>query len=80
MFYHLSPEASDREVLGGSKGKLVNGLRVPVLDLGKSRYVEVGTAAVVAVGFAWVMWCLLRVWGRVGYGRVKEVGLEKKKQ
>lgn len=77
MFYHLSPEVSNNV---GNEGRLVSGLKVPVLDLGKSRYMEVGTALVVLLGFAWVMWCLLRVWGRTGYGRVREVGGEKKRQ
>jgi len=71
MFYHLSPEASEKEIMRASKGKLINGLTVPVLDLGKSKYVEAGTAAVVLLGFGWVLWCLVRVWGRTGYGRVK---------
>jgi hypothetical protein len=78
MFYHLSPESVGG--LGDSE-RLVNVLSVPVLDLEKSTYVEMGTAGVVLAGFAWVVWCLWGVWGRVGYGRgsSKDVG-EKKRQ
>lgn len=65
MFYHLSPEAT---------GKLVSEVQVPVLDSEKARYVEVGTAVVVGLGFMWVVWCLMGVWGREGYGRKKKVG------
>ena len=70
MFYHLSPKGE----------RLMNTIDVPVLDLDQSRYVEVGTAAVVAMGFAWILWCLLRVWRTNGYGSIKPVVAEKKTQ
>lgn len=73
MFYHLSPEPA------ADGGRLFKVISVPVLDLSKSKYVEVGTAAVVLAGFLWVMWCLVVVWRSNGYGRRKEV-VEKKKQ
>ncbi|KAK0124648.1 protease B nonderepressible form [Cadophora gregata] len=66
LFYHLSPSAA---VWGGKGGdaKLVNSLDVPVLDLDRSRFVEVGTAIGVLLGFGWVCWCLLGVWRGSGY-------------
>ncbi|KAH8663597.1 PIG-X [Tricladium varicosporioides] len=73
LFHHLNPE----EKTGG----LVNSLNVPVLDLGGAKRVESGTAVVVGLGFAWVLWCLFRVWRRGGYGRAKAVaGVENKKE
>ncbi|KAL3419395.1 hypothetical protein PVAG01_09617 [Phlyctema vagabunda] len=73
MFYHLSPDPS--------AGRLTNVVDVPVLDLSRSKYVELGTAAVVLLGFSWVLWCLLGVWRRNGYGRTEVVAVaEKKKQ
>ncbi|RDW78401.1 hypothetical protein BP5796_06253 [Coleophoma crateriformis] len=71
MFYHLSPDPA--------VPRLTNTIEVPVLDLDKSGYIEIGTAVVVLAGFTWVMWCLFGVWKREGYGRKHEV-VEKKKQ
>jgi hypothetical protein len=68
LFYHLSPNFS-------ADGRLVNALQVPVLDLDKSKYVEVGTGVAIVIGFAWVMWCLFTVLMGSGYqsgsGRAK---------
>ena len=69
MFYHLSPE----------EGRLINTISVPVLDLDRSKYVELGTAGVVLVGFLWVVWCIFGVWRKHGYGAVSGI-VEKKKQ
>jgi hypothetical protein len=71
LFYHIPPDPAEG---------LMNVLSVPVLDLNKSGYVEMGTAAVVLVGFLWVLWCLVGVWRTAGYGNgsVKSVGKEKK--
>lgn len=69
MFYHLSP----------AEGSLVNEISVPVLDSDKSGYVELGTAGVVLLGFAWVMWSLWGVWKREGYGNGRRKVREKKK-
>ena len=57
MFYHLSPEGD----------RLTNIISVPVLDLDQSRYIELGTAGVVLLGFSWVIWCLWGVLSRHGY-------------
>ena len=70
MFYHLSPEG---------EGRLINEISVPVLDSDKSGYVELGTAGVVLLGFVWVMWSLLAVWKREGYGSRRADVEEKKK-
>lgn len=58
----------------------MNSLEVPVLDLDRSRYVEVGTAVGVLLGFAWVCWCLVGVWGRSGYGSGSGSGREIKEK
>ncbi|TVY23068.1 Protein pbn1 [Lachnellula hyalina] len=82
MFHHLDPEsepqastvpAGGKDVHGsGNGGRLVNILQVPVLDFQKTAYVEFGTATVVLAGFAWVCWCLWRVWSAGGYRRTRE--------
>ncbi|TVY39528.1 Protein pbn1 [Lachnellula subtilissima] len=82
MFYHLDPESEASTIPAGGKdvpasgsggrGKLVNILQVPVLDSQKTAYVELGTATVVLAGFAWVCWCLWRVWSAGGYGRARK--------
>lgn len=69
-FYHLSPEGD----------RLTNVISVPVLDLEKSRYVEVCTAGVVLLGFSWVMWCLWGVWSRYGYGNEIDTTMKGKKK
>ena len=71
MFYHLSPER---------EGRLVNEISVPVLDSDKSSYVEAGTAGVVLLGFAWVLWCLWGVWKKEGYGSSSLTAAESKKK
>ena len=70
MFYHLSPEGY----------RLTNIIRVPVLDLDQSKYVELGTAGVVLLGFSWVIWCLWGVLSRYGYRSGNAVQKGKKKQ
>ena len=78
MFYHLTPNVLGE---GSSDGRLTNVISVPVLDLNKSQYVEVGTAAVVLLGFLWIVWCLFGVWRKAGYGSRKEqVVIEKKRK
>ncbi|KAJ5042814.1 uncharacterized protein L3040_004207 [Drepanopeziza brunnea f. sp. 'multigermtubi'] len=72
LLYHLSPRAA----AAAADGRLVSSLTVPVLDLDRSGYVESATAAGVALGFAWVCWCLVSVWRRSGLGS----GIAKKKK
>ncbi|KAL2074922.1 hypothetical protein VTL71DRAFT_8702 [Oculimacula yallundae] len=81
LFFHLSPSLSESGSVHGLDGegagvgkRLVNRLNVPVLDLDRSRWVERGTALGVALGFAWVCWCLLRGWRGSGYGSAKGGG------
>ncbi|MCJ1361505.1 protease B nonderepressible form [Acarospora aff. strigata] len=63
MFYHLQPTA-----VGNGNGSLVETLRVPVLDAGKTEWVERGTVVVVLLGFLWVCWRLGVVWWVDGSG------------
>lgn len=74
MFYHVPPAPvasaaaaaaaatmTTTKVHGTTgEGVLVERLRAPVMDLARAKYVEVGTAVAVVVGFAWVCWMLLK--------------------
>ncbi|KAK3996011.1 protein pbn1 [Cladorrhinum sp. PSN332] len=73
VFWHVEP----KPVAGSGRG-LVNKVRVPVLDLAKAEWVNLGTAAVVLLGFLWVVYKLAGV--VFGGGKKGEVGKEKKKQ
>lgn len=53
MFYHVPPAEGAR---------LVEEVKVPVMDLEKSGWVEMGTTIVVALGFAWVCYKLISGW------------------
>lgn len=66
MFYHIPPAAA-------SPDSLVEEVLVPVIDLEKTGYVEMGTVTVVLVGFVWVCWMLVKSSFGVG------TDLEKKK-
>lgn len=76
VFWHVEPS------LGGGGGRLVSSVRVPVLDTDfGSSWVSAGTAAVVVLGFGWIVWRLLKVYLTTGYGPSKQMeGLEKKTQ
>jgi hypothetical protein len=76
MFYHLSPQ-------GQANGNASDGysvIDVPVLKQGYADWVEMGTAAVILLGFGWIMWKLWLVWRTEGYGRYRDVKDEKKRQ
>ncbi|KAI1085756.1 PIG-X [Whalleya microplaca] len=74
LFWHVDPTAEAGETLEHS-------ILVPVLDLGKSEWVATGTFVVVLLGFAFVVWKLVAVYMRTGYGSPKaEKEGEKKKQ
>ncbi|KAI9881334.1 MAG: protease B nonderepressible form [Pleopsidium flavum] len=75
MFYHLEPTPP-----GNVNGTLVETLDVPVLDMEKAEYVEVGTVLVVLVGFLWVCWKLVAVFRHVGIGGGTSEGQELKKR
>ncbi|RDL39308.1 Uncharacterized protein BP5553_03648 [Venustampulla echinocandica] len=76
MFYHVAPSAGGT----GNGGSLINTLDVPVLDLGKSSWVETGTAAAVLLGFLWVVWCLVKVLRTEGYGSRRGALVAEKKK
>lgn len=75
VFWHVDPQP----VQDG--GRLTSSIRVPVLDLDKSSWVSMGTVAVVALGFCWIVWKLVQVYVTTGYGPAKQMeALEKKEQ
>jgi len=84
MFYHLSPKYSGQEHgKGNGNGNWTEGysvIDIPVLKQGYADWVEIGTAAVILVGFGWVIWKLWLVWKIEGYGRHGALKAEKKKQ
>jgi hypothetical protein len=74
----VNPEGSGDRTCGGEKGKLVEWIDVPVLDLRKSGWVETGTVGVVVVAFLILSWMLFRP-GSTKTSE-KKVGAGKKKQ
>jgi len=78
MFYHLQPSAAGN---GSGNGSLVEMISVPVLDTRRTEWVEVGTVAVMLVGFLWVCWKLVELLKRGGFGTsaVLEEGARKKR-
>ncbi|GAB0136572.1 hypothetical protein EsDP_00004869 [Epichloe bromicola] len=62
VFWHAKPEPA-------SGNRLMLPISVPVLKDQAAAWVGLGTAAVVAVGFAWVLWTLVAVLSRSGYER-----------
>ncbi|KAL2262633.1 hypothetical protein VTK26DRAFT_613 [Humicola hyalothermophila] len=70
VFWHVEPRpaVSSSSSAGNGGARLVSEVRVPVLDLERAGWVNIGTAAAVLVGFAWVAWRLAGVWWREGYG------------
>ncbi|AEO58100.1 hypothetical protein MYCTH_2305173 [Thermothelomyces thermophilus ATCC 42464] len=77
VFWHVQPRPPPGSV---GDGLLVNEVRVPVLDVEKAGWVNAGTAAAVAVGFAWIVWKLIGVHLRHGYGGGVEREEEKVKK
>ncbi|KAI0481525.1 PIG-X [Xylaria cf. heliscus] len=74
LFWHVNPKPEGR-------GSLNHQIQVPVLDTNKTQWVSTGTAAVVLLGFAYVVFKLASVYWRTGYGTQKPAtGSEKKKQ
>jgi hypothetical protein len=72
LFWHLDPAPQN--------GSLMLNESVPVLDLGNSALVSTLTGATVLIGFLGVVWRLLTVFGRSGYGQQTSVETEKKSQ
>lgn len=78
VFWHIDPQPPQGS---GGSGRLTNTIRVPVLDVDTSGWVSTGTTAVVLLGFGWIIWKLLAVYRKTGYGPAKMMkGLEKKQQ
>ncbi|KAL2022565.1 hypothetical protein VTK56DRAFT_5172 [Thermocarpiscus australiensis] len=80
VFWHVEPRPAE-----GGGPLLVSSVRVPVLDSDRAGWVNAGTAAAVLVGFAWVVWKLVGVYVRSGYGARAggddgRDGMEKKRQ
>ncbi|KAM7223588.1 PIG-X / PBN1 domain containing protein [Rhypophila decipiens] len=76
VFWHVEPRPE--------AGKLLqNAVKVPVLDLDKSQWVNIVTAITVLIGFAWVSWKLGVVYFASGHGSSaasSKPASEKKKQ
>ncbi|KAL7626236.1 protease B nonderepressible form [Parahypoxylon ruwenzoriense] len=73
LFWHVDPKPEG--------GNLYHEIQVPVLDLLRSNWVSAGTAAVVLIGFFFVVWKLASVYLRSGYNSQKSgKESEKKKQ
>jgi hypothetical protein len=76
MFYHLSPSLQDVKDTN-VKDEGYNVIEVPVLNEGYSEWIELGTATVVLLGFGWVMWKLLVVLRKEGYGQNSNAKVDK---
>jgi len=61
VFWHLEPQPE-------SGSRLTSTVTVPVLDTDKAQWVNIGTAATVLLGFAWLVWKLMAVYMRSGHG------------
>ncbi|PIA97124.1 Protein pbn1 [Cercospora beticola] len=61
MFYHVPANPQS--------GRLVEQLRVPVLDPAQATWVPLGTLLAVVIGFAWISWKLFAGRGALGAGR-----------
>ncbi|KAK3692710.1 PIG-X [Podospora appendiculata] len=73
VFWHVEPRP-----VGGNR--LENTVKVPVLDLDKSQWVNAGTAIVVLAGFTWIMWKLAAVLFRSGHGGASPRGAKSVKE
>ena len=75
VFWHVEPQPR-------TGSRVTTAVKVPVLDLDKAGWVNVGTAAVVLAGFLWVTWKLISVYMTSGYGNPPRTpkAVEKKKQ
>lgn len=79
VFWHVDPYGKGAR--GQQEQRLTSGLRIPVLDTDKAGWVRAGTAAVVALGFGWLVWKLAQVYLATGYGPTKQMeGLEGRKK
>ena len=70
-FWHLKPLPPSSSPATSTTQRLMVPARVPVLDSSKSQYVNIGTSAVILLGFAWVLWKLASVYLRTGHGKTQ---------
>lgn len=74
LFWHVSPKSEGNDGLNHQ-------ITVPVLDANKTKWIGTGTAAVVLVGFAYIVFKLASVLLKTGYGSQKAATeSDKKKQ
>ncbi|TPX12086.1 uncharacterized protein E0L32_007201 [Thyridium curvatum] len=80
VFWHVDPEPTAASAASGTGHDPVSKIRVPVLDTDKAGWVNTGTAAVIALGFGWILWRLIAVYLRAGYGTARGADKAKKLQ
>jgi PIG-X / PBN1 len=68
IFYHVPP-SQPGGLPSSADGRAVSTLMVPVLDLGKTEWVEWGTMGAALLGTVWLLFVLLRVVKKHGVGR-----------
>ncbi|KIE00304.1 protein pbn1, partial [Metarhizium majus ARSEF 297] len=74
VFWHATPQPA-------TGGRIMTPISVPVLKEDGAWLVGFGTAAAVALGFAWVLWKLAAVFAVSGYGSLSsETQMESKKR
>lgn len=59
VFWHVQPQ--------GNEGRIMSSVSVPVLNDSASSWVGTGTAVVISIGFAWILWKLLSGYMKFGY-------------
>jgi hypothetical protein len=69
MFFHIPPNSAPASGSGVQEGVLLSDLKVPVLDLDRAWYVEIGTWVVVLAGFGWLLW---KLWGILDWDVIME--------
>lgn len=72
-FWHVNPQPE-------SGRRIMSSVSVPVLKEGGAAWIGLGTAAVVGLGFAWVLWKLLSAYTASGHGGAKGRAQEQKKK
>lgn len=71
-FWHVAP----KPVIGN---RITSAIFVPVLKDEGAAWIRLGTTVAVGLGFAWVLWKLLRVYRVSGYGNPDETARKDKK-
>ncbi|KAI1433100.1 PIG-X [Xylaria sp. CBS 124048] len=73
LFWHINPKSD-------AYGSLNHKIRVPVLDSNQTEWVSIGTATVVLIGFAYIVFKLASVYWRTGYGSQRQPPAEPEKK